>query len=216
MPSSVVPRTAAVAAVVSAALAAGLLAGSSASADASADADVRIHDIQGSTRISPLAGRQVTEVPGIVTGVRTYGSKGFWFQDPQADADSATSEGVFVFTSSNPAVAVGDAVKVSGLVGEYIPGGTSSGNQSVTQISKPTVTVVSSGNALPATVTITARSVPARTRPTVTPRLPTASTAWLLSRARTRWTTTSRWRARTSASAPPASSARPTRTPNCG
>ncbi|WP_406001575.1 endonuclease/exonuclease/phosphatase family protein [Streptomyces sp. NBC_00829] len=160
MPSSVVPRTAAVAAVVSAALAAGLLAGSSASADASADADVRIHDIQGSTRISPLAGRQVTEVPGIVTGVRTYGSKGFWFQDPQADADSATSEGVFVFTSSNPAVAVGDAVKVSGLVGEYIPGGTSSGNQSVTQISKPTVTVVSSGNALPATVTITARSVP--------------------------------------------------------
>lgn len=160
MPSSVVPRTAAVAAVVSAALAAGLLAGSSASADASADADVRIHDIQGSTRISPLAGRQVTEVPGIVTGVRTYGSKGFWFQDPQADADSATSEGVFVFTSSNPAVAVGDAVKVSGLVGEYIPGGTSSGNQSVTQISKPTVTVVSSGNALPAPVTITARSVP--------------------------------------------------------
>lgn len=160
MPSSVVPRTAAVAAVVSAALAAGLLAGSSASADASADADVRIHDIQGSTRISPLAGRQVTEVPGIVTGVRTYGSKGFWFQDPQADADSATSEGVFVFTSSNPAVAVGDAVKVSGLVGEYIPGGTSSGNQSITQISKPTVTVVSSGNAPPAPVTITARSVP--------------------------------------------------------
>lgn len=165
MPSSVVPRTAALSAVVAAALAAGLLAGSStASADdaggADAAADVRIHDIQGSTRISPLVGQQVTDVTGIVTGVRTYGSKGFWFQDPQADADAATSEGIFVFTSSSPTVAVGDAVKVSGLVGEYIPGGTSSGNQSITQISKPTVTVVSSGNALPAPVTVSSASVP--------------------------------------------------------
>ena len=35
---------------------------------------VRIHDIQGTTRTSPLAGQQVTDVAGIVTGVRTYGS----------------------------------------------------------------------------------------------------------------------------------------------
>lgn len=167
MPSSViprvVPRTAALAAVVAAALAAGLLTGSSASADDAAE--VRIHDIQGSTRISPLAGQQVTDVTGIVTGVRTYGSKGFWFQDQQADADPATSEGIFVFTSSAPTVAVGDAVKVSGLVGEYIPGGTSSGNQSITQISKPTVTVVSSGNALPAPVTLSSASVPSAYAP---------------------------------------------------
>ncbi|MFI9582984.1 endonuclease/exonuclease/phosphatase family protein [Streptomyces sp. NPDC052236] len=158
MPSSAVPRSAAFSAVVAAALAAGLLAGSAASA--ASTAEVRIHDIQGSTRISPLMGQQVTDVSGIVTGVRTYGSRGFWFQDPQADGDAATSEGVFVFTSSVPTVAVGDAVKVSGLVGEYIPGGTSSGNQSITQISKPTITVVSSGNALPAPVTISAKSVP--------------------------------------------------------
>ncbi|MGW1493410.1 endonuclease/exonuclease/phosphatase family protein [Streptomyces sp. NPDC002402] len=164
MPSSVVPRTAAVAAVVSVALAAGLLAGSSASA--SAAAGVRIHDIQGATRISPLAGQQVTEVPGIVTGVRTYGSKGFWFQDPQADDNPATSEGVFVYTGSAPTVAVGDSVLVSGTVGEYIPGGTSSGNQSLTQIAKPAVTVVSSGNALPAPVTVSARSVPSAYAPT--------------------------------------------------
>lgn len=169
MPSSViprvVPRTAALSAVVAAALAAGLLTGSSASADDASAAEVRIHDIQGSTRISPLAGQQVTDVTGIVTGVRTYGSKGFWFQDQQADADPATSEGIFVFTSSAPTVAVGDAVKVSGLVGEYIPGGTSSGNQSITQISKPTVTVVSSGNALPAPVTVSSASVPSAYAP---------------------------------------------------
>lgn len=122
---------------------------------------VRIHDIQGTTRLSPLAGTQVTDVPGIVTGVRTYGSsKGFWFQDPKPDSDPATSEGVFVFTSSTPTVAVGDEVRVSGTVSEYVPGGSSTGNQSVTEIGKPTVTVVSSGNALPAPVTLDARAVP--------------------------------------------------------
>lgn len=64
---------------------------------------VRIHDIQGSTRMSPYAGQQVTDVAGIVTGIRTYGSsRGFWIQDPNPDADPATSEGVFVFTSSVP------------------------------------------------------------------------------------------------------------------
>ncbi|MGW0223578.1 endonuclease/exonuclease/phosphatase family protein [Streptomyces tendae] len=128
----------------------------------SAAADsVRIHDIQGSTRLSPYAGRQVTDVAGIVTGVRGYGSsKGFWIQDPRPDADPATSEGVFVFTNKAPEVAVGDAVTVSGTVSEYVPGGTSSGNQSLTEITRPTVTVVSGGNALPAATTVSARSVP--------------------------------------------------------
>ncbi|MFF3390330.1 endonuclease/exonuclease/phosphatase family protein [Streptomyces sp. NPDC002669] len=161
-------RTTAVSAVVTAALAAGLLTGAaatSASASTTTDAQVRIHDIQGSTRISPLAGQQVDGVTGIVTGVRTYGSKGFWFQDPQADADPATSEGVFVYTGSAPTVAVGDAVTVSGTVTEYVPGGLDSGNQALTQISKPTVTVVSSGNAVPAPVRITSRSVPSRYTP---------------------------------------------------
>ncbi|MGW4275728.1 endonuclease/exonuclease/phosphatase family protein [Streptomyces seoulensis] len=127
---------------------------------------VRIHDIQGATRTSPYAGQKVTDVAGIVTGVRGYGSsKGFWMQDPNPDADPATSEGVFVFTSSAPKVAVGDSVTVTGTVSEYVPGGASSGNQSVTEITKPVVTVVSSGNAVPAPVVINARSVPAAYTP---------------------------------------------------
>ncbi|MFE9168612.1 endonuclease/exonuclease/phosphatase family protein [Streptomyces kebangsaanensis] len=127
---------------------------------------VRIHDIQGTTRISPYAGRQVTDVAGIVTGVRGYGStRGFWMQDPNPDNDPATSEGVFVFTSSTPTVTVGDAVTVTGTVSEYVPGGTSSGNQSITEITKPTVTVVSSGNPVPAPVVIGAESVPAAYAP---------------------------------------------------
>ncbi|WAZ20906.1 endonuclease/exonuclease/phosphatase [Streptomyces cinnabarinus] len=123
---------------------------------------VRVHDIQGTTRISPYAGKQVTDVTGIVTALRTYGSsRGFWIQDPDADADPATSEGVFVFTSSTPkGVAVGDLVKVSGTVTEYVPGGTSSGNQALTEITKPVTTVVSSGNAVPAATVIDAKSVP--------------------------------------------------------
>ncbi|MFI9241089.1 endonuclease/exonuclease/phosphatase family protein [Streptomyces sp. NPDC053086] len=122
---------------------------------------VRIHDVQGTTRISPFAGQKVTDVPGIVTATRTYGSsKGFWLQDPTPDDDPATSEGVFVFTGSTPKVAVGDSVTVTGTVSEYVPGGTSSGNQSLTEITKPVITTVSTGNAVPAPVVIGKRSVP--------------------------------------------------------
>ncbi|MDF3302152.1 endonuclease/exonuclease/phosphatase family protein [Streptomyces tropicalis] len=164
MPSKSSARLAAltVAAVCSAAATFQLIV---APAPAHADS-VRIHDIQGTTRISPYAGQKVTDVPGIVTGVRTYGSsKGFWMQDPNADDNPATSEGVFVFTSSAPKVAVGDSVTVTGTVSEYVPGGASSGNQSVTEIGKPAVTVVSSGNAVPAPVVVDANSVPAQYAP---------------------------------------------------
>ena len=62
---------------------------------------LRIHDIQGDTWLSPHAGEQVTNVPGIVTAVRLAGSsRGFWIQDPNPDTDPATSEGIFVFTGS--------------------------------------------------------------------------------------------------------------------
>ncbi|MER7176584.1 endonuclease/exonuclease/phosphatase family protein [Streptomyces mesophilus] len=151
------PRTATVVAI---ALAAGLLTAGSAQA-----APVSVHDIQGTTRLSPLAGQQVSEVEGIVTGVRTYGSRGFWIQDPSPDADPATSEGVFVYTGSVPTVQAGDAVQVSGTVTEYIPGGAGSGNQSLTQITKPTVTVVSSGNPLPEAQVINGWQVPHRYAP---------------------------------------------------
>ncbi|MEU6244746.1 endonuclease/exonuclease/phosphatase family protein [Streptomyces sp. NPDC047024] len=127
---------------------------------AHADA-VRVHDIQGTTRLSPYAGQKVADVPGIVTAVRDYGSsKGFWLQDPTPDDNPATSEGVFVFTSSAPKAVVGDSVTVSGTVSEYVPGGTASGNQSLTEITKPVVTTVSTGNAVPAPVVIGKHAVP--------------------------------------------------------
>lgn len=161
MPSRRTARIAALTVAVACSTASAVAVTSTAHADT-----VRIHDIQGTTRMSPLAGQQVTNVAGIVTGVRTYGSsRGFWIQDPQADDNPATSEGVFVFTSSIPKVAVGDSVTVSGTVTEFVPGGTSSGNQSLTEISRPTVTVVSSGNAVPAATVVDARSVPSAYTP---------------------------------------------------
>ncbi|HBF81676.1 MAG TPA: hypothetical protein DD420_17600 [Streptomyces sp.] len=125
---------------------------------------VRIHDIQGTTRVSPLAGQSVAGVPGVVTGVRTTGSRGFWIQDTAPDADPRTSEGLFVYTGSAvPTVAVGDAVLVSGKVAEYYPSTTT---QSLTQLTAPLTTVLSSGNALPAPVVLNARSVPDAYAPT--------------------------------------------------
>jgi predicted extracellular nuclease len=131
---------------------------------------LRIHDIQGTGWLSPQNGQKVTNVPGIVTGVRSAGSsKGYWIQDPAPDSDPATSEGVFVFTSS-PGVAVGDSVLVSGTVKDFYPlssGDTveNTSNLSVTEIGAPTASVLSHGNALPAAEVITPDTVPAAYAP---------------------------------------------------
>jgi hypothetical protein len=112
---------------------------------------VAIHDIQGAAHISPLAGQNVSNVNGIVTAKR---SNGFYMQDPSPDSDDATSEGIFVFTSSAPAVNVGDSVNVSGHVQEFRPGGASSANLTTTELSTPTISVLSTGNPLPPTTVL--------------------------------------------------------------
>jgi uncharacterized protein len=124
-----------------------------------------IHDIQGTSWISPQVNNTVTNVPGIVTAVRTGSSKGFWFQDPNPDSNPATSEGVFVFTSSAPTVAVGDSVLVSGKVSDFYP--LSSGeslsttsNLSTTEIGSPDVTVLTHDNPVPAPIVIGPNTVP--------------------------------------------------------
>jgi predicted extracellular nuclease len=114
-----------------------------------------IHAIQGSGDMSPLVGQTVTTTTSIVTARR---SNGFFIQTPEADADADlnTSEGLFVFTSSAPpaSAAIGSAVQVTGTVVEFIP--TSDPNSPpVTELGSPTVSLLSTGNALPAPVTLT-------------------------------------------------------------
>ena len=127
---------------------------------AAADAaDVRIHDIQGTTRTSPYADRQVSGVPGVVTAVASSGSvRGFWFQDPEGDGDPRTSEALFVYTGdATPEVSPGDEVAVSGTVDEYSPG---EGAQTVTQISGADWEVLGTGAEPPAAVRLDPGTLP--------------------------------------------------------
>ena len=112
---------------------------------------VPIHDIQGPGLGSPLNGASVT-TEGIVTALKF--NNGFFLQtaDAEVDADPATSEGIFVFTSTAPpaAAAIGNRVRVTATVSEFTPG--SNLNQlSITELVSPsTIIQLSSGNPLPA------------------------------------------------------------------
>ena len=101
----------------------------------------------GSPRSS---GRTSRTSPASSPAVRVTGnSRGFWFQDPTADADPLTSEGLFVFTgSTSPTVVIGDSVLVSGRVTEYRP---ATGAQTLTELGGTVNTIrLTGGNALPA------------------------------------------------------------------
>ncbi|GAA1659458.1 endonuclease/exonuclease/phosphatase family protein [Kribbella alba] len=112
--------------------------------------DAKIHDIQGAAHLSPLAGKLVGNVTGVVTA---KSGNGFWFQDPQPDDNPATSEGVFVFTSSAPTVAVGDAVTVEGTVAEFRPGGSGgTDNLTTTELTNPKITVTGTAPVPAATI----------------------------------------------------------------
>ena len=106
----------------------------------------KINEIQGNGAVSPFAGQGVIS-SGIVTGRK---SNGFFMQEPDAtvDADPNTSEGIFVFTSGAPPVAVGDTVTVTGTATEFF---------NLTQIasSASNVSISSSGNPLPAPIVLT-------------------------------------------------------------
>jgi predicted extracellular nuclease len=106
-----------------------------------------IHDIQGN---GDTAAPGTFVVEAIVVGdYQAQGPgqlRGFFLQEEDADvdADAATSEGIFVFCSGCPvAVSVGDAVRVSGSSSEFF------GMSQLTASTVSSVTVLSSGNALP-------------------------------------------------------------------
>jgi predicted extracellular nuclease len=120
-----------------------------------------IHAVQGTKRKSTL---QAVTVTGIVTGIRSGG--GFWIQDPNPDSDTRTSEGLYVYTGSSPNTAIGNKVTVTGKVSEYYPGGSSAGGQSVTELTQPQWSTVSTGNPLPAPVVLTDALIPTAYTPT--------------------------------------------------
>jgi uncharacterized protein len=108
-----------------------------------------IHEVQG---VGPMSLRvaQVVTIEGIVTGdfQGARGLSGFFVQEEDSDADlePATSEGLFIFDTANSAVNVnlGDKVRVIGTVAELDSSGIM-----LTELVRPAVTVISTGNQLP-------------------------------------------------------------------
>ena len=90
-----------------------------------------IHTLQAESHISPYYNASVDFVYGIVTVVRP---SGFYMQDPNADANDATSEAIYVYTGSAPEQIVGDEVVVAGTVSEYRAG---DNNLTLTEITDP-------------------------------------------------------------------------------
>ena len=97
-----------------------------------------IREIQGTSHISPKVDQTVSNVPGVITA---RARNGVWIQDTAPDGDNATSEGIFVFTSSAPPITLlpGVTVKVSGRVVEFR--GSRAGDLTLTEISSPSITI---------------------------------------------------------------------------
>lgn len=99
--------------------------------------------IQGSGGVSPRIGETVS-TGGIVTLVT---NNGFFLQDPVGDGDPATSDGLYVFTSTAPTVMVGQRIRLKGTVAEF------NGQTQLTSASN--LSVLASGEALPQPVEVT-------------------------------------------------------------
>ncbi|MDQ3140130.1 MAG: Ig-like domain-containing protein, partial [Pseudomonadota bacterium] len=110
---------------------------------------LKTFEVQGAGHRSAYEGQAVI-TRGIVTAID---GNGFYIQDADGDGNNDTSDGLFVFTGGAPSVAIGDAVQVRGVVSEFLGGGDTA-NLSVTQISGDLLTVLSSGNAVPAATLI--------------------------------------------------------------
>ena len=125
---------------------------------ASAQDTVSIPEIQGAGHVSPFVGERVV-TSGVVTAVA---GNGVYVQDPEGDRDETTSDGLFVFTDE--ALSPGDTVRLMGDVSEFVPGGSDTGNLSITQLFRPEVEVLSAGAALPrpARIGLRGRIPPAR------------------------------------------------------
>ncbi|MFC2139956.1 hypothetical protein ACFLR4_04770, partial [Bacteroidota bacterium] len=104
---------------------------------------VEIFEIQGPGLVSPYVNQTVVTENNVVTALRP---DGFFIQTPPArtDANSNTSDGIFVFLGAAPSVAVGDLVNVTGKVEEYYE---------FTELTNPVVNVIGTG-AVPSPVVL--------------------------------------------------------------
>ncbi|MBW4640987.1 MAG: ExeM/NucH family extracellular endonuclease [Gloeocapsa sp. UFS-A4-WI-NPMV-4B04] len=104
-----------------------------------------IYNIQGSGAASESVGNTVL-TKGVVVGdfQGSTNLNGFYIQDDTGDANSSTSDGIFVFAPNSVNVDIGDVVELTGTVSEF-------GNQ--TQLSNlSTLDIVGSGVVTPTAI----------------------------------------------------------------
>ena len=119
-----------------------------------------IYNIQGTGAASPLVNTTVTTEGVVVGDFQVGGKAGYYIQEPTADADPLTSNGILVYNTSVP-VAVGDRVRVTGLVTEWVTGtGGTMTELTPTSPASSNVLLCSTGNTIaPTTVTLPVTAV---------------------------------------------------------
>lgn len=111
-----------------------------------------ISQIQGITHRSPLEGKTVEKVSGVVTAVD---GEGFYLQSLNPDEDERTSEAVYVDLKAFSNAKRGDIVLVqNGLVKEWNPAGLGENSLTITTLVAKDVTVLSQNQPLPEPVVI--------------------------------------------------------------
>lgn len=113
-----------------------------------------IYQIQGSGLIAAITGNVTTQ--GVVVGdfEGTASASGFFLQDMTGDGDTATSDGIFVFTGSSNLVSVGQVVRVTGFARERFNQTTLNGSNSNTA-AVPAANIVQCGASSAAPVDVT-------------------------------------------------------------
>ncbi len=126
--------------------------------NAAAQKEHAINEVQGEKTVSPFE-NQTVRLTGIVTA-RTR--SGFYLQTPDGKTDNnpVTSEGILVFTKTEPGAeaTVGNLVSVSGDVTEFIPK-QEPASLPVTELSmqknRDEIKVISKNNPLPKPIILT-------------------------------------------------------------
>jgi hypothetical protein len=105
-----------------------------------------IYTIQGSGLSTPIPGTVTTQ--GVVVGdfEGSASLQGFYLQDLAGDGNTATSDGIFVFTGSNNFVSLGQVVRVTGYARERFNQTALNGSNSNTSV-VPAANIINCGSA---------------------------------------------------------------------
>ena len=117
-----------------------------------ADGETAINLIQGVTHRSPLEGKTIEKVSGVVTAVD---GEGFYLQSLTPDEDERTSEAIYVDLQAYSNAKQGDQVLVeNGWVREWNPAGLGENSLTITTLVAKSVTVLKQNQPLPVPVVI--------------------------------------------------------------